>query len=197
MAIELQTIPQIIRETSRGFSPVNIVDEMLQDREIVCAGPITSESANALILQLRHLQKASPGEQITMFFNTPGGEVQSGLAIYDTMRAIGCPIRTVCLGTAASMGALLFIAGDQRDMLPHSRVLIHDPRILEGVGGSALELHAVSENLMRTREITAQVIADRTGRSLEEVYEATARDSIFEAEAAVEYGLADRVIHRL
>ena len=189
--------PKIIRETSRGLSTHDIVDEMLQDREIVCAGPITPQSANSLILQLRYLQKASPGETITMYLNTPGGEVQSGLAIYDTMRAIGCPIRTVCLGTAASMGALLFIAGDQRDMLPHSKVLIHDPRIPEGAGGTALELHAMSENLMRVREITAQVIAERTGRSLEEVYQATAHDSIFEAPEAVEYGLADRIIDQL
>ena len=123
-------------------------------------------------------------------------EVQSGLALYDVMRAISCPVRTVCIGTAASMAALLFVAGDRRDMLPHSRVMIHDP-LIGSMGGSALSVKARADDLMRIRDITAAVIAEHTGMTLDQVFQLTAQDTYFEAEAAVEAGLADRVIHEL
>ena len=190
-------IPAIIEETSAGFSSYRIIDKMFADREIACVGEIDAAKTDALCLQLRYLQKADPDSEITIFINSPGGEVQSGLAIYDVMKAISCPIRTVCLGMAASMAALLFIAGDERDMLPHSRVMIHDPLIAGGVGGSALEVKTIADNLLRTREITAQVIADHTGKSIEEVYKVTARDTYFEAQEAVDFGLADRIIETL
>lgn len=189
--------PDIIKESSRGFETFRIVDQMLADREIACVGHIDAEMTDSLCLQLRYLQKSGPDERVTIFINSPGGEVQSGLAIYDTMKAISCPIRTVCLGMAASMGALLFVAGGQRDMLPHSRVMIHDPLISGGIGGSALEVETIAANLMRTREITAQVLAEHTGKSLEEIYAVTARDAYFEAAEAVEFGLADQVIETL
>ena len=192
-----ETTPNIIKESSRGYDAFRIVDHMLMNREIDCVGVIDAAATDSLCLQLRYLQQVDPKAQITIFINSPGGEVQSGLAIYDTMKAIACPIRTVCLGMAASMAALLFVSGDQRDMLPHSRVMIHDPLIKNGVGGSALELKTISENLMRTREITAQVLAEHTGKTLEEIYEVTSRDSYFEAPEAVEFGLADRVIETL
>ena len=160
-------------------------------------GPIDAELANSICLQLLHLQKEDPDAQITIYFNSPGGEVASGLAIYDVMQAVSCPIRTVCLGNAASAAALLFISGDEREMLPHARVMIHDPLIPGGVGGSALQIRTISENLLRTREITAEIIAGHTGRPIDEIYEATSRDSWFEAPDAVAYGLADRVIDHL
>ena len=150
---------------------------------------------------------------ITLYINSPGGEVQSGLALYDVMQAVSCPIRTVCLGMAASMGALLFIAGDvqgyaygsllpggagdEREILPHSRIMIHDPLIGAGAGGSALSVKARADDLMRIRDITAGVIARHSGMSIERVFELTASDTYFEAEEAVEAGLADRVITRL
>ena len=113
------------------------------------------------------------------------------------MQAVSCPIRTVCLGMAASMGALLFIAGDEREILPHSRIMIHDPLIGVGAGGSALSVKARADDLMRIRDITAGVIARHSGMSIERVFELTASDTYFEAEEAVEAGLADRVITRL
>lgn len=134
---------------------------------------------------------------ITLYINSPGGEVQSGLALYDVMQAVSCPIRTVCLGMAASMGALPFIAGDEREILPHSRIMIHDPLIGAGAGGSALSVKARADDLMRIRDITAGVIARHSGMSIERVFELTASDTYFEAEEAVEAGLADRVITRL
>ena len=197
MNYRIVNTPSVLKESSAGIFACGIGDVMLADREIHCVGPIDAELANSMCLQLLHLQKEDPDGQITIYFNSPGGEVASGLAIYDVMRAVSCPIRTVCLGTAASAAALLFISGDVREMLPHANVMIHDPLIPGGVGGSALHLQTISENLLRTREITAEIIAEHTGKPLEEIYEATAKDSWFEAPEAVAYGLADRIIERL
>ncbi len=189
--------PQIMRETSMGIERFDIRDEMLACRELELCGAIDAESVADIIRGMRHLQRADACAPITLFINSPGGEVSSGLALYDVMSAISCPVRTVCLGLAASMAALLFIAGQTRDMLPHSRVMIHDPLIGGGVGGSALSVKARADDLMRIRDITAQVIAEHTGMSLERVFELTARDSYFEAEQAVAAHLADRVISEL
>lgn len=190
-------LPGVLRETSEGLNRIEIQDILFQRREIQCTGSITTESASVLSLQLRYLQQEAPGQEITLFINSPGGEVDSGLAIYDTMRAIGCPIRTVCTGTAASMAAILFLSGDQRDMLPHSKVMIHDPLIPGGVGGSALTVDAVARNLMRARQTIADIIARHTGKTLEEVLAKTASDSYFDAQEAIDWGLADRIIHQL
>ncbi|MBP3674132.1 MAG: ATP-dependent Clp protease proteolytic subunit [Oscillospiraceae bacterium] len=188
--------PRIIKETSNGLFFHTIQDEMLSHREIELIGQIESESVNSIIRQIRYLAREEPGKEITIYINSPGGEVTSGLALYDVMKAVKCPIRTVCIGTAASMGAVLFAAGDQRDMLPHTRVMIHDP-LISRTGGNALSLKAVSDDLMRTREITCRILAEHTGKQLEEIYEKTATDSWFYAEEAVRFGLADRVIDEI
>ena len=189
--------PQIIRETAEGLNRLDIRDEMLDQRELELMTSVDVESCAVVIRGLLHLQRQNPTAPITLYINSPGGEVQSGLALYDVMQAVSCPIRTVCLGMAASMGALLFIAGDEREILPHSRVMIHDPLIGAGAGGSALSVKARADDLMRIRDITAGVIARHSGMSLEHVFELTASDTYFEAEEAVEAGLADRVITSL
>lgn len=189
-------VPMIIRETSNGDSLRNILDEMLLYREVECVGEINAASVYSLCRQLRHLQREDPHQEITMYINSPGGSVADGLALYDVMRGISCPIRTVCLGTATSMGALLFAAGNTRDILPHGRVMIHDPLIGQ-TGGSALQLHEISQSLMQTREQMGRLLAQFTGRTLEEIYEKTRRDSFFNAEEAVAFGLADRVIQTI
>ena len=189
--------PQIIRETSEGLNRLDIRDEMLDQRELELMTSVDVESCAVVIRGLLHLQRQNPTAPITLYINSPGGEVQSGLALYDVMQAVSCPIRTVCLGMAASMGALLFIAGDEREILPHSRIMIHDPLIGVGAGGSALSVKARADDLMRIRDITAGVIARHSGMSIERVFELTASDTYFEAEEAVEAGLADRVITRL
>lgn len=187
-------MPEIIRESANGIRLIPIQDEMLQRREIECVGDITQNSVYGLILQLRHLQHEDPGAEITIYINSPGGEVQSGLALYDVMQAVSCPIRTVCVGRAASMAALLFIAGDTREMLTHARVMIHDPLIAGGIGGSALTVDAVAKDLMKTRQTSAEIIARHSGHSIDEVYEMTAKDTYFDADEAVAWGLADRII---
>ena len=189
--------PQIIRETAEGLNRLDIRDEMLDQRVLELMTSVDAESCAVVIRGLLHLQRQNPTAPITLYINSPGGEVQSGLALYDVMQAVSCPIRTVCLGMAASMGALLFIAGDEREILPHSRIMIHDPLIGAGAGGSALSVKARADDLMRIRDITAGVIARHSGMSIERVFELTASDTYFEAEEAVEAGLADHVITRL
>lgn len=190
------SMPHIVKETSGGFFRSTLQDELFQIRTLQCFGEITAESAHSLMMQLQYLARANPGEEITLYINSPGGEVSSGLALYDVMQTIDNPIRTVCMGTAASMGALLFISGDRRDMLPHSQVMIHDP-LREHVGGSALEIEKASRRLMQTREITAKIISKHSGQSLEAVLEKTAEDSFFSAEEAIAFGLADNIISEL
>ena len=189
--------PQIIRETAEGLNRLDIRDEMLSHRELELTTAIDAASCAAVTRGLLYLQRCDADAPITLFINSSGGEVQSGLALYDVMQAVSCPVHTVCLGLAASMAALLFIAGDDRQMLPHSRVMIHDPLIGGGMGGSALSVKARADDLMRIRDITAGVIARHTGMPLERVFKLTASDTYFEAEQAVEVGLADRIVTSL
>lgn len=188
--------PYIIKETSSGLFVCQIQDDMLQRREIECVGEINADSVNAIIRQIRYLAGQDPEAEITVYINSPGGEVASGLALYDVMKAVKCPIRTVCVGTAASMGAILFASGDRRDMLPHAKVMIHDPLIFS-TGGSALKLKSTCDSLMETRESLANILAQQTGKTLEEIFEKTAEDTWFTAPEAVSFGLADRVIHEI
>lgn len=184
---------RIIKESTYGYCLIPIQDEMLSHREVELVGEVNADSVNALIRQLRYLQREDPEGQITLYINSPGGGVDSGMALYDVMQAVSCPIRTVCVGLAASMAALLFVSGSRRDMLPHSRIMIHDPLIVQ-TGGSALKLKAVSDDLMETRRIIAGVIAEHSGKSMEEILARTATDSYFRAKEAVEFGLADHII---
>ena len=184
---------RIIKESTHGYCLIPIQDEMLSRREVELVGEVNADSVNALIRQLRYLQREDPEGQITLYINSPGGGVDSGMALYDVMQAVSCPIRTVCVGLAASMAALLFVSGSRRDMLPHSRLMIHDPLIVQ-TGGSALKLKAVSDDLMETRRIIAGVIAEHSGKSMEEILARTATDSYFRAKEAVEFGLADHII---
>lgn len=186
--------PNIIKESSEGTTYCPIQDELFNSRRsIEVVGEITRESVYSLILQLRYLYSADPEKEITMYINSPGGSVIDGLALYDVMAGISCPIRTVCVGLAASMGSLLFAAGNQRDILPHAKVMIHDP-LTTGISGSALSVEEAGRRLMETREITASILAGHTGHTIEEVYEKTKKDSYFNAEEAVAWHLADRII---
>ena len=197
MCNSITYVPQVLRETAEGITRFDIRDEMLASRELELTCAVNAESCAAVIRGLIYLQRQDAKALITLYINSPGGEVQSGLALYDAMRAVSCPIRTVCLGMAASMAALLFIAGDEREMLPHSRVMIHDPLIGGGIGGSALSVKARADDLMRIRDVTAEVIARHTGMPLDEVFSLTASDTYFEADEAVRRNLADRVVTSL
>ena len=126
--------PQILRETCEGIQRLDLRDQMLANREVELCGPVDAGSCAVLIRSLLHLQQEDAQAPIRMFINSPGGEVQSGLALYDVMQALNCPVNTICLGMAASMAALIFVSGARREMLPHSRIMIHDPLIGGGIG---------------------------------------------------------------
>lgn len=193
----MNQIPGIIRETNMGLQRLTIPEVLFQRREVQCMGEIDRDSVCGLILQLRYLEQEDENAPITMYINSPGGSVSDGLALYDVMEAVSCPIRTVCVGSAASMGAVLFLSGNERHILPHSRVMIHDPLISEGVGGSALKIAQVSQELMKTREIMAKIIAQHTGKTQKEILKRTATDSYFTAQEAVDFGLADKIIYKI
>ncbi len=189
-------IPNVIKETVNGYFLSSIRDEMFSRREINCIGEIDMESVNSLIAQMLQLEKEDPDAEITLYINSPGGSVVDGLALYDVMQAISCPIRTVCVGMAYSMGAILFVAGDQRDMLPHSKIMIHDPLITH-LAGSALHVQTESKKLLDVRRATNEILAKHTGKTIKQIEAKTCKDSYFTAEEAVKFGLADNIIERM
>lgn len=189
--------PMIVRETNSGYFRYSIAEEMLTKREVECTGELTAEKIYDLTRQLRYLEREDPHAEIIMLINSPGGEVQSGLALYDIMKSLTCPIRTVCLGIAASMAAVLFAAGTRREILPHSRVMIHDPLIPTGTGGSALQMQAVSERLLESRKELCSILAECTGKTLQQIYRKTCKDTYFDAQEAVNFGLADCVVQKI
>ena len=187
---------RIIKETVRGIDIVDLEDELLQSREIFLTGGVDANTTNELIKQLMYLEREDDEAEITLYINSPGGEVTSGLAVYDYMTLMKVPIRTVSIGTAASMGALLFLAGDKRQMLPHTRIMIHDPSYSNAdmSGKKPHEIQHELDKLNETRQIIAQIISEKTGKTLEEVYEVTANDTYYNAEEALKFGLATEII---
>lgn len=190
-------IPAIIRETSEGTVRVPIADMMFQRREVWLTGEITSEVADAVIAQILHLDAEDPDAEITLYIDSPGGSVTAGLAIYDVMQAVTANIRTVCVGTAASMAAVLFAAGDRREILRHGEVMIHDPLVSGGISGSALTVQEKSNRLMAKRKVLSGILAEHTGKSVKQIYKVTAKDTYFGAEEAVAFGLADSIVEKM
>jgi ATP-dependent Clp protease protease subunit len=190
-------IPTIIRETSEGTVRVPIADMMFQRREVWLTGEINSEVADAVIAQILHLDAEDPDAEITLYIDSPGGSVTAGLSIYDVMQAVTANIHTVCVGTAASMAAVLFAAGHRREILRHGEVMIHDPLVSGGITGSALAIQDKSDRLMAKRKVLCGILAQHTGKNIKQIYKVTAKDTYFGAEEAVQYGLADAVIEKL
>lgn len=194
--MSIEQMPLIVKETSRGLDRITLFDDCLQKRIIPCVTEINEDSVNSMVMQLLYLEKEDADAEVTFYINSPGGSVQDGLVLYDVMQAVSCPIRTVCMGMAASMGSIIFVAGDKRQMLKHSKVMIHDPLIAR-TGGSALSLKTISDNLMKTREITAEIIAKHTGHTSKQILKKTETDCYFTAQEAVSFGLADEIIGSL
>lgn len=190
-------IPTIIRETSEGTVRVPIADMMFQRREVWLTGEINSEVADAVIAQILHLDAEDPDAEITLYIDSPGGSVTAGLSIYDVMQAVTANIHTVCVGTAASMAAVLFAAGHRREILRHGEVMIHDPLVSGGITGSALAIQDKSDRLMAKRKVLCGILAQHTGKNIKQIYKVTAKDTYFGAEEAVEFGLADAVIKKI
>ena len=146
-----------------------------------------------IIREMRQLASEDPASPIRMLINSGGGEVVSGMAIYDTMQMLPCPVHTVCVGEAASMASLLFAAGKKRMILPSANIMIHDP-LIGNLGGSALSVDAVANRLMQTRRNVAEIMAQHTGHTTEEILEKTSKDTWFSAQEAVDFGLADEIV---
>ena len=185
----------IIKETVQGINVISVDDELLSRREIFLTDHVDAETSNELLKKLMYLNGADSEAEITLYINSPGGDVYSGLAVYDFISLMKAPLKTVCIGCAASMGAILFLAGEKREMLPHTQIMIHDPSYLRlDVGGKKPhEIQHEVDSLNKTREHLAQIISERTGKPLEEVYKLTANDSYFDAKEAVEFGLATAI----
>ena len=185
----------LIRETVNGMSALSAEDVLFNNREIFLTKSVDVDTSTELIKQLMVLEKLDPKKEITFYINSPGGEVISGLAVYDYIQLMKAPVRTVCIGTAASMGAMLFLAGEKREMLSHSRIMIHDPAYSGNMAGKKPhELQQYVDKLRQVQEITAKIIAEKTGRTLEEIYDKTKEDSYFNAAEAIGYGLATGVV---
>ena len=193
---EVKTMANILKETVRGIQTVSIEDELLSNREIFLTEQVDAATSNELLKQLMYLERQDCQKEITIHINSPGGEVISGLAVYDYISIMKAPVKTVCTGTAASMGAILFLAGKKREMLPHTRLMIHDPSYSHNdIGGrKPHEIQQELDKLNETREALARIIAEKTGKSIEEIYEVTASDRFYSEKEAIDFGLATGIM---
>ncbi len=189
-------IPIVVEKSSRGERAYDIYSRLLKDRIVFAGYPIDDNVSNLIIAQMLFLEAEDPEKDINLYINCPGGVVTSGLAIYDTIQYIKCPVSTICIGQAASMGALLLAAGTagKRFALPHARIMIHQP--LGGVQGQATDIDIQAREILRMREIINDILVRHAGQSLEQVKKDTDRDFFMSAEQAREYGLIDQVIEK-
>lgn len=189
----MNLIPYVIEDTGRGERSYDLYSRLLRDRIVFLTGEVNDQSASSVIGQLLFLESENPDKDIYLYINSPGGSVTAGVGIYDTMRFIRPKVNTICVGLAASMGALLLSSGEKgkRFALPHSRVMIHQP--LGGMQGQATELEIVAREILRTKAELNKILADNTGKPIEEVARDTERDYWLTAEEALKYGLIDRI----
>src|SRR2546430_8723070 len=187
-------VPTVIERNSRGDREYDIYSRLLNERIVFLGPPIDDEVSNLIVAQLLHLESAEPDKDISIYINSPGGDVYSGLAIYDTMQFIKPEVQTICFGIAGSMGSLLLTGGahGKRLALPNSRIIIHQPSA--GFEGQATDIDIHAREVLAVRERIDQIYADHTGRPLEEVHADMERDHFFKADEAVDYDLIDNVI---
>ena len=193
----LGLVPMVIEQSGRGERSYDIYSRLLKERVVFLVGPVNDQTANLVVAQLLFLESENPDKDISLYINSPGGSVSAGLAIYDTMQFIKPDVSTLCTGMAASMGAFLLAAGakNKRYSLPNSRIMIHQP--LGGAQGQASDIEIQAREILYLRERLNKLLADHTGRSIEQIGKDTDRDNFMSADAAVEYGLIDKVMaHR-
>lgn len=187
-------VPMVIEQSARGERAYDIYSRLLKERVVFVVGPIEDHMANLIVAQLLFLESENPDKDIHLYINSPGGSVTAGMAIYDTMQFIQSPVSTMCIGQAASMGAVLLAGGekDKRFALPHSRVMIHQP--LGGFQGQATDIEIHAKEILLIREKLNLVLSKHTGQSMETISRDTDRDNFMSAQDAVEYGLVDQVM---
>lgn len=188
-------VPYVVEQTARGERSYDIFSRLLNDRIIMLSDEVNDASASLIVAQLLYLEGQDPDKDISLYINSPGGSITSGFAIYDTMNYIKCDVSTICIGMAASMGAFLFAAGakGKRIALPNSEIMIHQPS--GGAQGQATEIQIAAERIVKMRRKINEILADKTGQSLEVVERDTERDYFMSAEEAKAYGLVDKIIY--
>lgn len=186
-------VPTVIEQTSRGERAFDIYSRLLKERIIFLSGEVTDDTASLVVAQMLFLESEDPSKDIQFYIDSPGGSVSAGLAIYDTMNYIKCDVATTCIGMAASMGAFLLAAGEKgkRYALPNAEVMIHQP--LGGARGQATEIQIAAEHILKTRDRLNRILAERTGKTVEEIAAATERDNFLSAQEALEFGLIDSI----
>ena len=197
--IDNSLVPYVIEQTSRGERSYDIFSRLLKDRIIFLAEDVNSTSASLVVAQLLFLESEDPDKEINFYINSPGGSITDGMAIVDTINYIKCPVSTICVGMAASMGAVLLASGakGKRYATPNSEILIHQPLIAGGgLSGQTTEIKIHADHMVKTREKLNKILADRTGQSLEKIMQDTERDNYMSAEEALEYGLIDGILDK-
>jgi len=189
-------VPTVIETTGRGERAYDIFSRLLRERIIMINGPIEESMAGLVVAQLLFLASESTEREINLYISSPGGSVQAGLAIYDTMRHLPCPIGTTCVGYAASFGTILLMAGDRglRRALPHARIHIHQPLIQGGLGGQATDIDIHAREILHTRDVLNEIIHEHTGQPMDRIKHDTERDYYMSANEAIEYGIIDEVL---
>ena len=189
----LNLVPMVVEQSSRGERAYDIYSRLLKDRVIFVVGPVEDYMANLVVAQLLFLESENPDKDINLYINSPGGSVSAGLAIYDTMQFIRCEVSTMCVGQAASMGAVLLAAGakEKRLCLPHSRVMIHQP--MGGFQGQATDIDIHAREILKVRAQLNEILAEHTGQKVDKIAKDTDRDNFMDPQQAMEYGLIDKV----
>jgi ATP-dependent Clp protease protease subunit len=189
----LGMVPMVIEQSGRGERAYDIYSRLLRDRVVFLVGPVNDQTANLVVAQLLFLESENPDKDISLYINSPGGSVYSGMAIFDTMQFVKPDVSTICVGMAASMGAFLLAAGakGKRYALPNSRIMIHQPS--SGAQGQASDIEIAAREILDVRTRLNRVLAERTGQPIERIEKDTDRDNFMSAEDAVSYGLVDRI----
>ncbi len=189
-------VPYVIEQTNRGERSYDIFSRLLSDRIIVLSDEVNDATASLVVAQMLFLEGQDPDKDISLYINSPGGSVTAGFAIYDTMQYIKCDVSTICMGMAASMGAFLLSSGakGKRIALPNSTIMIHQP--LGGAQGQATEIKIVADQILKTREKLNQILAENTGKPIEQIAIDTERDNYLTAQVAMDYGLVDKVLYK-
>jgi ATP-dependent Clp protease protease subunit len=192
----LNLVPIVVEQTARGERSYDIYSRLLKERVIFVVGPIDDYMANVVVAQLLFLESDNPEKDVALYINSPGGVVSAGLAVYDTMQFIKPDVSTICIGQAASMGAVLLAGGmkGKRFALPHSRIMIHQP--LGGFQGQAVDIEIHTREILETRDRLNQILAKHTGQSVEKIKTDTDRDNFMNATDAISYGLIDQMLEK-
>lgn len=188
-------IPCVVEQTSRGERSYDIYSRLLSDRIIFLGEEVSDKSAASIVAQMLFLEAEDPEKDIELYINSPGGSISAGFAIYDTMQFIQCDVSTLCLGMAASFGAFLLAGGakGKRMALPNAEIMIHQPAIGSGVKGQASDIKIVSDHIQRSKQRLNEILAQNTGKSVEEIEVATERDNFLTAKEALDFGLIDKI----